>query len=419
MERIYDAIVVGARCAGSPTAMLLARKGHRVLLVDKATFPSDTVSTLFIHPPGVARLQAWGLLDRLRASGCPPVESYSFDFGAFTIAGSPRPVDGVAVGYGPRRTVLDKLLVDAAAEDGADVEEAFTVDELVWEDGQVAGLEGRNRNGKRVTARARVVVGADGRHSTVAKAVRPEAYHETPPLQVGYYSYWSGLPTAAFEIFIRPGRGFAALPTHDELTLVVAGWPYAELKQNRRDVEGSYLRTLELAPAFAERVHAARREARFAGTAVESFFRKPYGPGWALVGDAGYDKDPVTAWGISDAFRDAELCAAALDEWLTGERPFESALADYQRLRDQESLPMFELTCGFATMEPPPPDLQRLLAAVAGNSADSDAFVSTMAGTLPAPEFFAPANAERIIAAAAQRAHEGRAVREQDGVRVA
>ena len=390
--------------------MLLARKGHRVLLVDKATFPSDTVSTHFIHPPGVARLEAWGLLDRLRASGCPPVESYSFDFGPFTIAGSPQPVDGIAVGYGPRRTVLDKLLVDAAAEAGADVHEAFSVEKLVWEDGQVAGVKGRDRAGKRMTARARVVIGADGRHSTVAKAVRPEQYHETPPLQVGYYTYWSGLPTAAFEIFIRPGRGFAALPTHDDLTLVVAGWPYAQLKQNRHDVEGSYLRTLELAPAFAERVRAASREARFVGTAVESFFRKPYGPGWALVGDAGYDKDPVTAWGISDAFRDAELCATALHEWLIGERPFGSALGDYQQVRDQQSLPMFELTCGFATMEPPPPELQRLLAAVAGDPAEMDAFVSTMAGTLPVPEFFAPANAQRIIASAAQGAHAGRAL---------
>jgi flavin-dependent dehydrogenase len=243
-----------------------------------------------------------------------------------------------------------------------------------------------------------VVIGADGRHSTVAKAVRPEQYNERSPFQIGYYAYWSGLPVEGFEVFARDGRGFGALPTHDGLTLVVAGRPYAELKANRRDIEGNYLRALELAPAFAERVRAAKRKSRFVGTAVSSFFRKPYGPGWALVGDAGYDKDPITAWGISDAFRDAELCASALDKWLSGSRPFDDAMADYQRIRDERSLPVFELTCDFATMEPPPPDMQRLLAAIHGNRAATVAFVSAMAGTLRVPEFFAPGNVERIIA---------------------
>src|SRR5918911_2997241 len=113
-ERSYDVIVVGARCAGAPTAMLLARAGHRVLMVDKATFPSDTMSTHLVHPPGIAALERWGLLDKLVASGCPPVRTYSFDFGPVTIAGSPHSIDGVALAYCPRRTVLDKLLVDAA-----------------------------------------------------------------------------------------------------------------------------------------------------------------------------------------------------------------------------------------------------------------------------------------------------------------
>jgi flavin-dependent dehydrogenase len=127
----YDAIVVGARCAGSPTAMLLARKGYRVLLVDKATFPSDTMSTHVVHPPGVAALRDWGLLERLEATGCPPVRTYSFDFGPLTISGTPQPIDGIAHGYCPRRTVLDQLLVDAAVEAGAELREGFHVDEIV------------------------------------------------------------------------------------------------------------------------------------------------------------------------------------------------------------------------------------------------------------------------------------------------
>ncbi len=134
----YDAIVIGARCAGSPTAMLLARQGHRVLLVDRATFPSDTVSSHIVHPPGVAALKRWGLLDRLVASGCPPIHTYAYSFGPFTIAGSPGMPDN-RVAYCPRRTVLDKLLIDAAAEAGADVREGFTVAEVLMEGGTRGG----------------------------------------------------------------------------------------------------------------------------------------------------------------------------------------------------------------------------------------------------------------------------------------
>lgn len=399
----YDVIVVGARCAGSPTAMLLARKGYRVLLVDRATFPSDTVSTHVVHPPGIALLRRWGLFERVEATGCPPIRRYAFDFGPFTVSGSPRPADGFGVAYAPRRTVLDALLVDAASEAGAEVRESFTVEELVWDHGRVIGVRGRSRGSKTTRATAGVVVGADGRHSRVAAGVRPQQYNEVPPLQVGYYAYWSDLPTDTFEIFVRTGRGFAAVPTHDDLTLVVAGWPSAEMRENRKDIEGNYLRAIDLAPAFAERVRSANRETRFVGASVSSFFRRPYGPGWALVGDAGYDRDPITAWGISDAFRDAELCADALDAAFTGSRSFDDAMGAYQRARDERSLPLFELTCGFATLEPPPPDLQRLLAAIAGDQAEMDAFVSTMAGTLPVSEFFAPPNVERIVRAAGGR----------------
>src|SRR5687767_1807370 len=165
----YDAIIVGSRCAGSPTAMLLARKGHRVLLLDKATFPSDTMSTHLVHPPGVASLERWGLLERLEATGCPPVETYSFDLGPLTISGSPLPIDGIARGYCPRRTVLDQLLVDAAVEAGVELREGFTVDELLASDGVVTGIRGHARGGAAVTERARVVIGADGMRSLVAK----------------------------------------------------------------------------------------------------------------------------------------------------------------------------------------------------------------------------------------------------------
>ena len=141
MSKAYDAIIVGARCAGSPTAMLLARMGYRVLVVDRATFPSDTLSTHVVHPLGAAALSRWGLLDRLAATGCPPIDTYAFDFGPITIAGTPGTQDA-PVSYCPRRTILDKLLVDAAAEAGAEIREGFTVDEIVSEGGCVVGIRG-------------------------------------------------------------------------------------------------------------------------------------------------------------------------------------------------------------------------------------------------------------------------------------
>jgi 2-polyprenyl-6-methoxyphenol hydroxylase-like FAD-dependent oxidoreductase len=403
MSKPYDAIIVGARCAGAPTAMLLARRGYRVLVVDRARFPSDTVSTHVVQPLGVAALRRWGLLDRLVATGCPPVHTYSFDFGPFTLAGAPGTVEA-PVAYCPRRTVLDKLLVDGAVEAGAEVREEFTVEEVLVEEGRATGIKGHARGGGTIVERASVVIGADGRHSLVAQAVRPERYHERPPLLAAYYTYWSGLPmNGRFETYIRPHRGFAAIETHDGLTMVVAGWPYAEFEANKKDIEGHYLEVLALAPAFAERLRGARREARFAGAALPNFFRKPYGPGWALVGDAGFNKDSITAQGISDAFRDAELCAAALHQSFAGNRPFDAAMAEYQGTRDRKSLPMYELTCQLATLQPPPPEAQQVFGAVHGNQAAMDAFARMNAGTISPPEFFAPEHIGPIMAAAAQR----------------
>ena len=400
----YDAIVVGARCAGSPTAMLLARKGYKVLVVDRATFPSDTLSTHVLHPPGVERLKRWGLLDRLTATGCPPIDTYSFDFGPFTLSGAPGTAES-PVAYCPRRTVLDTLLVDAAAEAGAEVREGFTVDDVVFDDGRVVGLRGHGKDGRSVAERAQVVIGADGRYSHVAQAVGAEQYNERPQLLCGYFSYWSDLPIGGeFEVYVRPGRGWAAAPTHDGLTLVVAGWPFAEFDSNKQDVEGNYLKMFDQAPEFADRIRGATREARFAGTAVENYFRKPFGPGWALVGDAGYNKDFITAQGISDAFRDAELCAGALDESLSGARDFNLAMGEYQSTRDEHVLPMFEFTCQFATLEPPPPEMQQVLGAVHGNQAAMDGFARVNAGVTSPADFFSEENVQRIFAAAGSAA---------------
>jgi flavin-dependent dehydrogenase len=396
----YDAIVVGARCAGAPTAMLLARKGYKVLVVDKATFPSDTISTHLIHPPGVGALARWGLLEAVVATGCPPVDTYVVDFGPIVLSGSPAS-DESRVSYAPRRTVLDKILVDAASAAGAEVREGFRVEEILFDGDRVTGIRGASVTNASVTERARIVIGADGLRSTVARAVRPEQYNDKPQLLAAYYTYWSGLPmNGRFETYVRPKRGFAAWPTNDGLTLVVAGWPMAEFEANRKDVEGNYLGTLGTVPAFAERIRRARREEDFAGMPVPNFFRKPFGPGWALVGDAGYNKDFITAFGITDAFRCAELLVAGLDSVLSRGASFDDEMGRYRAMRDEHALPRYEFTTQLAKLEPPPPELIQILSAAQGNQEAMDGFARVSAEVLSPAEYFAPENVQRILAGA-------------------
>lgn len=389
---VYDAIVVGARCGGSTTAMLLARQGHRVLLVDRATFPSDTLSTNVIHARGVALLDRWGLLDRVVASGCPPMTHYRFDFGPLVIDGTTHAVDGHTVGYAPRRYVLDQILLDGAREAGVEVREAFNMDDLLVDEGVVTGIRGHSGDQEPVELRARIVIGADGRNSHVARLAGASTYHEKPKLQYAYFTYFRDLPTDGMNAYIRPYRGFGVMPSNDGLTLVVVGWPYAEAAAYKSDVEGNFLATLDLVPEFAERVRGATRVEPFLGGAVPHFFRTPSGPGWALVGDAGVTRDPITAQGISSAFEDAERCSTAVDAWLRGAETYDAAMGAWHRERDAACLPIYEFTAQMAALEPPPEELQQLLAGLQGNQAAMDQFVSVNAGTLSPEVFFSPEN---------------------------
>jgi 2-polyprenyl-6-methoxyphenol hydroxylase-like FAD-dependent oxidoreductase len=284
------------------------------------------------------------------------------------------------------------------------VRQGFTVEEIVKEGDRVVGVQGHGKDGESITERAAVVIGADGLHSTVARTVQPEQYRERPPIQCGYYSYFSNLPNGGrFEVYIRPGRGFAAIPTNDGLTMVVVGWPHREFEANKKDIEANFLKTIDLVPAFSERLRRGQREDRIYGTTVPNYFRKPYGPGWALIGDAGYNKDPITAQGISDAFRDAERLVEALRRSFNSGQPFDSAMAEYQAARDEHVSPMYEFTCELARLEPPPPRTQELLRAVEGNRAAMDDFCRMNAGTISPAVFFSPENIGPIMAAAQTR----------------
>jgi 2-polyprenyl-6-methoxyphenol hydroxylase-like FAD-dependent oxidoreductase len=399
---MYDAIVVGARCAGSPTAMLLAHKGCRVLLVDRARFPSDTISTHIIWPHGVEALKRWGLRDRIAGSGVPPIcHDMSFDFGPFALRGSvPNANDGEG-GLCPRRTVLDQILLEAAAQSGTEVREGFAVEELLTDGDAVVGIRGHTNAGQPIEERARIVIGADGVHSRVAKAVGAPEYSTGPVLACAYYSYFSGVEQEDIELYMRERCAFGGVPTNDGLHLVMFNWPTARFPAVRSDVDGHVSQALDLAPGFAERVRRGRREESWYGTAgVPNYFRKPYGPGWALVGDAGYNRDPMTAQGISDAFIDAENLVDAIEAGASGRRPLREALAEYEAARNERVRPMYEFTCQLATLEPPPPEMQRLFAALHGNQEATNQFFSAITGATPLPAFMSEENVGRIVSAA-------------------
>jgi len=402
---MYDVIIVGARCAGSPTAMLLARQGYRVLLLDRATFPSETLSTHMISVGGSAQLRRWGLLERVAATGCPPVTRIELDvafdlYGAFTLIGFPPSIDdGFAAIYAPKRTVLDKILSDAAVEAGAELRTNFTVTEVLMDGERVTGLRGRDRDDNIITVEGRLIVGADGMRSIVARSVGAPMYATAPAGTCGYYTYWSGVPIDALEFYTRPNRTIVAFPTNDQHAAIFVEWSNREFHTFRADLEKNFVETLEeIAPHLAERVHGGERAHHFMGTAdLPNFFRKPYGPGWALVGDAGLHKDPITAQGITDAFRDAEFLAEAIHAGMSGDQSLDEALAGYEQRRNETIMPLYEFICDRATLEPFPLEFQQVLAALRENQDGLNRFFGVIQNTIPFREFFSPENLLQIL----------------------
>ena len=402
---MYDAIIVGSRAAGAPTALRLARAGRRVLVVDRATFPSDVLSGHTIQPAGVAHLRRLGLLDKVRATGVPFTSRVRFDFGPIVLEGTPAPIDGLSDAVCIRRTIFDTLLTAEAAAAGAEVRQGFTVQALLWDGEQVVGIRGRDASGAVVDERAHLVIGADGVRSFVARAVGARTYREVPATTVNVYSYWRGLELDRIELYSRPGRFFVATPTNDGLTFVNQTVPVSEAPRYRQRVAAAHAETMADVPGLAERMRSAERVERFRWAPPgDAFFRVPAGPGWALVGDAGYHLDPITAQGMFDALRDAELLAQAVDAGLGGD--LTAALREYQRARDDAALPMYELTAALADVEAPPsPQMAALLPLLAANDDQIARFLGLIAGSVPVAEFFSPEN----LAAIARDARPARA----------
>jgi len=401
---MYDAIVIGGRCGGASTAMLLARRGHRVLLVDRAVFPSDIPHGHLIHRGGPARLASWGLLERVIATGCPPITAMSSDVGEFALSATDLSVDGVPVAVGPRRTALDRVLVDAAVEAGVELRAGFSVESLTMDGDRVTGIRGGDRRtGTSVAERATLTIGADGRNSHVARAVAAPEYEQEPSLTCWYFSYWSDVPGDALELHDRHGRVIFGFPTNDGLFAVFVAWPISELSVVRADIERQFLAALDGVPPLGDRVRAGRRADRFYGaTDLRNFLRKPFGPGWALVGDAGCHKDPYLALGITDAFRDAELLANAVHEGLSGRSSMDGALAEYERRRNEATLPDYRMNLERARFTPISSTERMLRSALRGNPEATRQLFLTIEGLAPREAFFGPENMGRLMASVRQ-----------------
>ncbi len=347
MDTDYNVIVVGARAAGAATAMLLAQQGMSVLVLDRDRYGTDTLSTHALMRGGVLLLSRWGLLDQIVDAGTPAIRRTTFYYGAETVSVAIKPSPGVDALYAPRRTVLDRVLVDAAVAAGAEVRFGVTVTGLRRDrSGRVEGVIGRDRAGAAVEARAGLVVGADGVRSKVAREAGARTLHSGTGASAVMYGYWSGLEVEGYEWFYRPGHSAGLIPTNNGEVCVFAGVPAG-------DRQAAYRHLLAVATGGDRRLLAAqppRRVRTWIGR--PGFIRQAYGPGWALVGDAAFFQDPLSTHGITDALRDAELLSRALAAGDT------DSLADH---REKIIRPLFDVVDRIASYDWDLAELQRLL----------------------------------------------------------
>lgn len=385
---MYDAIIIGARCGGSPLAMLLARAGLKVLLVDRMRFGSDIMSTHFLKRTGASLLQKWGLLEAIRELQTPEVRTLTFNLDGVAMNGVAPAYDGVDAEFTPRRFYLDKVLVDAAIEAGAEAREKFHVNALIFDDNRVVGIVGKDENGRTISEHARIVVGADGVNSFVAKEVKAEFLIDVGTYNSGFYAYYSGMRERddAVTLYVRSQQrlSYITFPTNDALDVVFLFWPSAEAGTVRADLDQAFGNSLRSVPELEARVAAAKRESPFTGThRLANFFRIAHGPGWALVGDAALHRDPITAEGISNAFCHAEILADELIRASDDSSAVDEAAAIYDRRQFKRLKPMFDYTVHQAIVRP---STEQSLARFSQAAADpelSNRFLGAFIGSVP------------------------------------
>lgn len=350
----HDVVVVGARAAGAATALLLGRLGHDVALVERSVFPADTVSTHQIARAGVVSLHRWGLLQAVLDSGAPAIRRVSFSVGDQLITRAIKPKAGVDLLVAPRRYLLDTVVAEAAVRAGVHLRAGAAVTGVRFDGaGRATGVVGGDHRGAPMELAARFVVGADGLGSRVARAVGAEIIEDRGDAGATQYAYFAGIPWDGVELFIADRALAGVFPTHHGEACVWVCSPTADAHAARRQAGSraaafaSQLR--RAAPQLAVRLRAGRRTSSVSGMLRSpNQLRRAHGPGWALVGDAGYHRDAVTGHGISDAYRDAEFLADALHQALRGDCDDTAALAGYQHRRDQALREVFELTCAMA-----------------------------------------------------------------------
>jgi 2-polyprenyl-6-methoxyphenol hydroxylase-like FAD-dependent oxidoreductase len=335
-----DVVVVGARAAGASTAMLVARAGLSVLLVDRDRPGADTLSTHALMRGGVVQLARWKLLDQIVAAGTPPIRHTTFRYTHTNVAVSIKPSAGVDALYAPRRTLLDPLLVGAASDAGATLCYGTAVVGVRRDSSRrVVGVDLRDGNGRTTAVRARLVVGADGRRSTIVRLVGAVPTHTARHTSAFTYGYWSDLDASGYEWAYRPGAAAGLIPTNHGQTCVFAGGPPARVGRGGM----ATLRALveQASPDMHERLRSA-----VAPPATRTFsgqpghLRQAWGPGWVLVGDAGSWKDPISAHGLTDALRDAELLARAVTTAFDDAQADADAYRAYESTRDRLTVPI-------------------------------------------------------------------------------
>jgi 2-polyprenyl-6-methoxyphenol hydroxylase-like FAD-dependent oxidoreductase len=345
IEARYDAIIVGARCAGAATGLLLARSGAKVLVVDRQAYGSDTMSTHALMRGAVVQLNRWGLIAQIAAANTPAIRATTFHYGGDAVRVAIKPEHGIECLFAPRRTVLDRLLVDAARNAGAEVHHGIALCELQCAaNGRIVGATLKDASGSRITVGADIVIGADGRQSTIAQLVNAKTYVEGRHASGIVFGYFDELACDGSHWYFAKDAAAGVIPTNSGHCVFAAVPAPRFFSTFRGDVMRGFIEVLESScPALRANVERGTLIGRLRGFGGAcAFLRECHGPGWALVGDAGYFKDPLTAHGITDALRDAELLSRAIIDGGT------CALEMYQSERDGLSLPFLRITDAIA-----------------------------------------------------------------------
>jgi menaquinone-9 beta-reductase len=394
----FDVVVVGARCAGSPLALMLARRGLSVCVVDRAKFPSETPSTHVIQPCGVRLLGQLGVLDAVLAAGAVPLDRITMVIDdAVRIEAMLDEADYLLSSLCVRRVTLDALLVDAAAAAGVEVRSGLRVTGLITEDGRVTGVD---------TAagpiHGRLVVGADGRHSTVASLVGAREYHVAPAGKMFAWAYFEDVHDREGHARIgrRGARGFLAGPTDGDLYMAAIGIDVADQAEFHTDRDANFTAGIRAWPELADVLAGGRRVGPIRVlTNWHGYFREAAGPGWVLVGDAGHFKDPTPGQGIGDAFRQADRLAPFIQDGLGNTSP-DAAMRHWWQWRDDDAYEMYWFASGMGAPGASSPLTTRLMRDVADDPKATQMFFGVLNHEIRPSQLFTRPRAARAAARA-------------------